>query len=899
MYTRFQTKANRLLFSIRKEICCLILCMLACSLPLHAYKSSSSDYILFISSTNLHKEWANQLCQAIDKNFHEKESIPVYYEFFSVVQFKSLAEANELQGILANKYPTPPKAVVIVGNPGWLICRDLFDAQWKDVPVVICQSKPLRPANTAYYYEPLENRDSDIALVPMERDGYNLTIIQVPSYIEENIRLMKRVIPNMNRLAFISDGRFSSFLERREISEICKNKFPEIKLELLSQPTLNSEELLDSLNSYDHQTGVIYYSWTNLSKNALTPQTSEKIRNYISTLTSTPIFTLSDLGTEKGVFAGGYYINKEASIQTTIETIQKILKGISPRDIPFQAGGVPHAHLNYRCLLEDGVSPQSLPEKVEYYDRPPSFFSQYFYHILGLGGITGIIILFFFYRIRISRMEKERWEKERELSIMHQTLVNNMPVIYFQKKLIRNSNNEVIGFIIRDVNPAFENFFGIRRDVIVDRDFEQVLTEYPSLSFINEFMIDSSLSTSLPDRNGEIRHFDKLVFEGKDPSHIDVFCIDKTDTQKLLMNAEEHLHSLESILDNLPIAAKVKDVANEMKYVFWNKKSEDIFEFPAKNAVGLTDFDIMPEYANYIHQEDLELVQTGVSQTGTRHFYTQNNEEKFTYQNNNYITLSDGRKWIIFTAWDITEMKVMERELRQAKELAEESNRLKSAFLANMSHEIRTPLNAIVGFSSLLAQDVSEEEKLEYIELIEHNNHLLLQLIGDILDLAKIEAGTLDFTYSNVDINKSLYDIEQSSQFKLTANSPVKITMEVALPELVLYTERNRVTQVITNFINNSVKFTSEGSIRFGYELPKKGYVRFFVTDTGVGIPKDKQQEIFNRFTKLNSFQQGTGLGLSICQSIIETLGGEIGVESEVGIGATFWFTIPYMPAKV
>lgn len=247
---------------------------------------------------------------------------------------------------------------------------------------------------------------------------------------------------------------------------------------------------------------------------------------------------------------------------------------------------------------------------------------------------------------------------------------------------------------------------------------------------------------------------------------------------------------------------------------------------------------------------------------------------------------------------DITAKMQTARMLQEAKEQAEESNRLKSAFLANMSHEIRTPLNAIIGFSDMICQGVDEEEKQEFMEIIKKNNSILLQLINDILDLSKIEAGTMDFTYGNADVNELLEGICRQMQEK-EKSSEVEILFTERAPSCILYTDYLRLSQVIINFINNAAKFTSKGTIEMGYRIDETANeVYFFVKDTGIGIPAEKLGAIFDRFVKLNSFVKGTGLGLSICRVIVERLGGTIGVDSEEGKGSNFWFRIPLKSTK-
>ena len=240
--------------------------------------------------------------------------------------------------------------------------------------------------------------------------------------------------------------------------------------------------------------------------------------------------------------------------------------------------------------------------------------------------------------------------------------------------------------------------------------------------------------------------------------------------------------------------------------------------------------------------------------------------------------------------FDITELKETEQMLIKAKEKAEEADRLKSAFLANMSHEIRTPLNAIVGFSSMLEEAEDQEEKHQYITIIEDNNKLLLQLISDILDLSKIEAGTFDIIPERVNAKQLCNDLFQAMQMKTSPQ--VELRLKDNLPELTFTSDKNRLYQVLLNFVTNALKFTSEGNITIDYQIDGNE-VKFSVQDTGMGIEPEKQEAIFTRFVKLNSFIPGTGLGLPICQSIVTQLGGKIGVESEPGRGACFWFTHP------
>lgn len=252
----------------------------------------------------------------------------------------------------------------------------------------------------------------------------------------------------------------------------------------------------------------------------------------------------------------------------------------------------------------------------------------------------------------------------------------------------------------------------------------------------------------------------------------------------------------------------------------------------------------------------------------------------------------DGIIDMVCVNYDITELKETERKLIAARDKAEELDRLKSAFLANMSHEIRTPLNAIVGVSSLLTETEDMKDRKQYMAIVQENTELLLQLISDILDLSKMESGAFEFVKSDTDVNLLCSEIIRSLRMKVPAG--VELVFEECLPGCHVWADKNRLNQVISNFINNALKFTFSGSITLGYYRQTDGYLRFYVRDTGMGIPKNKIKTVFDRFVKLNSFVHGTGLGLSICKSLVEQMGGTIGVESEEGEGSCFWFTYPY-----
>lgn len=246
----------------------------------------------------------------------------------------------------------------------------------------------------------------------------------------------------------------------------------------------------------------------------------------------------------------------------------------------------------------------------------------------------------------------------------------------------------------------------------------------------------------------------------------------------------------------------------------------------------------------------------------------------------------------------ISKRKALEEELTAAKERAEEANRLKSALIANMNHEIRTPLNAIVGFASLLSIVDDEKEQQEYIGLIQSNTEHLLRLMNDVIDLSNIESGVMDMAGSDVLLDSLMEEIEQIYRSKAESRNLVLAWDGKQLGGHI-YTDRGRLIQILEHLLCNAIKFTLKGTVRLGYRKKEEGRIWFYVADTGCGIPEEKKELIFERFVKLDDFVQGLGLGLPLCKIIVDRLHGTIGVDSKVGEGSTFWFTIPDLSDKL
>lgn len=606
---------------------------------------------------------------------------------------------------------------------------------------------------------------------------------------------------------------------------------------------------------------------------------------------------------------GGYFWTDSEIKKHLLPVIKSRLDGAShPHRVETTAMGTPPSVINYADYVESGLLLGLCPDDTVFGMKPPTFFERNKYYLALFFSLMALAVIYVIW------LRRALHERSRRLEIMrsYSSLVENMPVLYARVELIFDPGARIIDYVYREVNPTFEKYI-LPKEKILGKKYSELNPDY---------------SPELPDRYSELNDNRQITFQyylektkthltvisihSKTKGCVDVFGVDNTElvlTQQMLKSTN---HKLSAALDAADMTPWKWDLQTGLLSC---NVSHDLY-VTEEEVTHDGNLIIVPTSACFakICDEDRERVRDAFERLANGE--TQKMREEYRVgrqwlpspQQNEWVEVraavderdANGKPLsLIGTSMTVTQRKEMEEALVQAKVKAEEANTLKSSFLANISHEIRTPLNAIVGFSSLLvsAERGISEEKQEYINIIENNNTLLLQLISDVLDLSKIEAGTMEFDYAPIDVHGLFIELEDTFRLR-NKKSGICICYHRRTTECVVKADRNRLVQVMMNLMNNAVKFTGEGSIEFGFDVREDGFLHFYVTDTGCGIPEERLEEIFGNFVKLNSFVQGTGLGLTICRAIVERMGGKIGAVSRLGHGSTFWFTLPYTANK-
>lgn len=595
-----------------------------------------------------------------------------------------------------------------------------------------------------------------------------------------------------------------------------------------------------------------------------------------------------------------------------VSSVQSVLQCIPLSRLPWSTKKITEAHPILLNHLSD-LPPQASAEK-EYLSRRGAL-SAILIPMIAKEQVVGYMGIDIVDKPRIWSHEDYQWlsSTANMISIVSEMMKAN-EALDRSEKLLRNIYMNIpVGIelydekgYLQDVNNKNIEIFGLssKEDVIgvnifenplIPEDIREKMKNREPVSFRLNYSFDSIRSNHYynTSKKGFISLFTRvsMLYDNRGNLINYIFInLDNTD-QTIAYNRLEEFEYFFNLVSYFAKVGYAKyDLCTGEGYAIsqWYRNLGEKEGIPLGEVIGVY---------NGVHSEDRQVVLDFFEKVkqGKAHSFrkelrvkAENGEWKWVRVNiiRNMQDRDPSKLEMVCVNYDITELK----EIQKQREKAEELDRLKSAFLANMSHEIRTPLNAIVGFSTLLSETDDEEEKTQFIDIIQKNNDLLLQLISDVLDLAKIESNTIEFKPVDIDLRHFCNELVASLHIKVAA--PVTLCCAPDLSPCIFYCDPVRLTQVISNFINNAIKYTSSGSITVNYEL-SPGEITFSVTDTGEGMPEEVRARIFDRFYKGNTFKQGTGLGLSICKSIVEQLGGKIGVASEVGRGSRFWFTLP------
>jgi signal transduction histidine kinase/CheY-like chemotaxis protein len=883
-------------------------------MPLYAADTASTvpnKRLVIINSYNEQAPWSQHVMSEVIKHVLSA-SDKVYV---SISNMHDVAMANDsvyqvvADNIFARYTDQKPEYAVLIGNLAFTL-RDRIKQEWGDIPLVLLSGED-HVAPTRYYFSGQFNDLDDDEMTSLQslRKDYNFTYINAPAYPEETLDLMFRLQPNLHTLIFASDQQYLNQAADHKIREYLHRNHPDVTYKRLVASEENERTLREGLLSEDRTTGILMSTWsyerTSTYGSSVTSGGDFRLR--LLTYSKCPVFALRGEYVENYDFDGAYVYDTAENDDRLMDVIDQVLDGVSPRDIPFQYVTHSYPVINYPQAMADGLRLSECPRITQFINRPPTFWDTYKWHIIAalclvLGILTAAVTFMVSQRRRIRALHR------------YDYILQNMPVVYVQGEVQTDAKGLVTGIRYRNGNKTFETNFsltpaeGEERPVFLLAGIEEMVTRLmkqngnDSISFTQHFA-DVKKTYSF------------LICQTYQPNLIDVFAIDVTGQVK----AETELRDVNKTLEMTLSAARIipwhwdleKEVITcEAPRILFHRM-ERLRRKPIRNANAPKNYTIaQKDYFERVHPDD---------RANVKFFYESLRDGNMTHCKTEFRVVNhiEGRRcvdWIEVNAITeqmgddqkpkalmgslliITTRKQQEQALISAREKARESDRLKSAFLANMSHEIRTPLNAIVGFSNLLGNTDDADEKKQFVNIIENNNQLLLQLISDILDLSKIEANTLEFSYHRTDINELVNNMKKVVSQRVRPD--VILNVVEGMKRCIVSADQNRLSQILINLLTNACKFTSKGSITLGYEL-RGEELYFYVRDTGIGIHPDKLEKIFTRFVKLNHFAQGSGLGLAITQSLVEKMGGHIGALSDgEGKGSTFWFTLPYLPME-
>lgn len=817
--------------------------------------------------------------------------------------------------------------VVLVGDDAFPLYQGLGMnmGKWNDVPVVLCGGNDLMTTKLFFRSVSGDNFDS---LVPVEemrnydrffpgknasradsdpdsrRETVNgragnwllqnkhLTGVKSPLQIRQNLNLIHQLIPELEEIVWIDNDYYGSAYAKHLVDMEMKEMMPNVHFSSILHDRINTDSVFNVLFSPSTTNrAYLTYSW---AVNGLySSHSEEQIRSMFRNYSSVPMFSLTEqfVG-NNNYWVGGHYRSRNEVVDKTLQVVDRILGGEDAGEIPFDKVEQSAIELDYQLLKKYGLleTAKTIPG-VTFLNVPPGFFEANEKEIW-IGLIAGVILLGFFILWVKRWMHNKAIKKE---SISFKRLYDRLNAIYTNSSIdfaLYGANGERLLYVLNGKEQKASD----DDDLFADNLFE---TFYLDEKLIRRIKEEKKINTEIIiKRKGFGNKYENRLYQ-------------------LMINPLQNIeyHSAKYIVLALDLTPLVRERKEKERF-------ESLFNFASNHSnvgIGYYDMNSKEWVATDSWYENLNEESSPGSLPELKNLFPEDRKNIHAYRRKAMsgkasepfnedvrVTGADGEThWIqehIFPAetgqellidlnLNIDEQKRSENTLIEAKAKAELANLETQEFLNNINHEVRTPLNAIVGFSAILSISEPGNDTAEQINLIKRNSRLITMLIDDVIELSRIDSGQVTFRSEEINVSELFKELIESNYANIFRKD-ITILSEVADDEVTVYADRRYLHRLFTNLLSNATKFTDKGTVTLGYRKQRDGSNYFFVKDTGCGIPESEQARIFKRFDKLDSYKQGTGLGLSLCKSIVEHLNGEIGLESEVGVGSLFWFTI-------
>lgn len=723
-------------------------------------------------------------------------------------------------------------------------------------------------------------------------------ICEIDWNFEKNFLLGMKLFPRTKRVIFISDNSDYGIAERNLAQNTLSKYRDEVRITYISPPSEHFDLFIKEITKQPDRTFIILSSW--LLDNVGNYNINGSYHPFLSRLGDIPVFGNQNLSLGSGILGG--YLTSMCDVGNIVaDKAIKMARGmLIPSTISINCGKL---ILDFNVVKRLNVQEERIPREASYINKPFNIFDDYSTEINFIIFIIVILsvslISLAYYHFRFIRVNKDNLKLSKENEIRKELLDRTLSVmtegvISFDQELkiidINKAGREMSGHTGEFIGLTFDDVF------LTSRPKSEISVSEALLKSMKEkerVQISNSTKINYPDRESRVisGNVSPVIDSDGKISQIVFAFYDRTESftqQRFLKLAAETAKSYTWAFNTLTKNIYLDD--NYFKHIKEQAPEESLIRF----------------FLSKIHPDDRKAVVKSNSFMSTdpggemsKIEFRMSPDNGATYEwweRRGIVYIErEGKKnvrYIYGMDINIDDHKKREKELLEAKLKAEESDKLKTAFLSNMSHEIRTPLNGLVGFANLLTDpDYSADEKRRFVEVINESSRKLMSLIGDILDLSRIESNALLFDLKPFDLSDNINEVVYS--FKNQEKSNVRIVADLPEKPLTLSFDAFRNRQILNNLISNSLKFTDVGEIRVGYKVYEK-YVEVFVSDTGIGIEKKNLSAIFERFFKINEFVGGTGLGLPLCKAIVEKFGGRIWAESEFGAGTTIKYTINF-----